>query len=746
VAKFIILFIVLLGSSLLKAQVKFNGNFEQLDAKGNPVGWDLTFDHRNTFEVKLDSVIKKQGKFSVSISSEKSKDAASAINFPINHTFHGKTLILIGNIKTRDVTYGWAGLWLRVDGEDKKVLAFDNMQKSGVTGTNDWKEYMVQVPYNESEAITINAGALLVGKGKIWIDSLRLYLDEQPITQAPIISIASVAAKKDTAFKNGSGIDTVLISKKRVEYLNLLGQLWGFLKYYHPSIAKGEHNWDNELFRILPSVLKSRSNYQVSVLLERWVDRLGKPPVCKKCEPISKIKNVTNLPDYGNLFNNQVFSKNLTNKLRYLVANRNTGNHYYVELDTLAANNPQFTHERPYAKMIYPDAGYRLLALFRYWSMINYFYPNRELVKQGWSNLLPIYIQKFIRDKNKTAYARTIVELITCINDSHAFIQSDVFETFKGKYRLPFQARFIENKLVVTGYYKDTLDVRQKFKIGDIIATINGEPVNKLVNKYLLLTPASNYPGKLRDLPGNYLLRGNNPLFTIKLLRNNQLVAIKMKAIELSKTNFYVLDWNINPQKPAYSLLNKNIGYLFPGNYKVSELPAIKNEFKSTKGIIVDLRCYPSDELVFTMGNYLKPYSSPFVKFTAGSVNYPGMFYSTLEGNGENNSEHYKGKVVVIVNELTQSNAEFVTMAFQTAPNVTVIGSTTAGADGNISQIVLPGGFTTFISGLGVYYPDGICAQQKGVKINYVVKPTIKGIKAGRDELLEKAKKIINEN
>jgi C-terminal processing protease CtpA/Prc len=107
---------------------------------------------------------------------------------------------------------------------------------------------------------------------------------------------------------------------------------------------------------------------------------------------------------------------------------------------------------------------------------------------------------------------------------------------------------------------------------------------------------------------------------------------------------------------------------------------------------------------------------------------------------------HYKGKVVVIVDAQTQSQAEYTTMAFQSSANVTVIGSTTAGADGNVSPIILPGGISTMISGLDVLYPDGTETQRKGVKIDIPLKPSIAGIKAGRDELLEKAKDIINKS
>jgi C-terminal processing protease CtpA/Prc len=93
----------------------------------------------------------------------------------------------------------------------------------------------------------------------------------------------------------------------------------------------------------------------------------------------------------------------------------------------------------------------------------------------------------------------------------------------------------------------------------------------------------------------------------------------------------------------------------------------------------------------------------------------------------------------VLVDEVTQSQAEYTTMAFRAAPQTMVIGSTTAGADGNVSQIPLPGGLRTMISGIGVFYPDKTPTQRVGIVPDIVVRPTIAGIKAGRDELVEEA-------
>ncbi len=82
-------------------------------------------------------------------------------------------------------------------------------------------------------------------------------------------------------------------------------------------------------------------------------------------------------------------------------------------------------------------------------------------------------------------------------------------------------------------------------------------------------------------------------------------------------------------------------------------------------------------------------------------------------------------------------------MARQTVPGAVTIGSQTAGADGNASRIPLPGGIMAGFSGIGVLYPDGGVTQREGIRVDIEVRPTIKGIRDGRDELLEHAVKLL---
>ena len=192
-------------------------------------------------------------------------------------------------------------------------------------------------------------------------------------------------------------------------------------------------------------------------------------------------------------------------------------------------------------------------------------------------------------------------------------------------------------------------------------------------------------------------------------------------------------------------MLSPDIAYLYLGTMKSAYLPEIFQKVKNTKGLIIDLRCYPSDFVVFSLGQYLLPEETPFVKFSVGSITSPGLFrMGDPLKVGKKNKDYYKGKVIILVNAYTQSQAEYTTMAFRAAPRATVIGSTMAGADGNVSGFSLPGGIRTSISGIGVYYPNGDQTQRVGIIPDVVVKPTIAGIKSGKDEVLEKAIELID--
>ena len=238
-------------------------------------------------------------------------------------------------------------------------------------------------------------------------------------------------------------------------------------------------------------------------------------------------------------------------------------------------------------------------------------------------------------------------------------------------------------------------------------------------------------------------LRSNQNEVTISYTRNSEEMRNQLTLYARDSLDIY--RWYRKNDGKCYKLLDNNIGYITLQSIKDEDISEIKEKFKDTKGIVIDIRNYPSTFVPFKLGSYFISTPTSFVKFTNGNTDNPGEFTFTDEFKIPNEGEGYKGKLIVIVNELSQSQAEYTAMAFKAGNNTTVIGSTTAGADGNVSTIFLPGGLRTMISGIGVYYPNGEETQRVGIIPDIEVKPTIEGIINGKDELLEKAIELILE-
>jgi C-terminal processing protease CtpA/Prc len=73
---------------------------------------------------------------------------------------------------------------------------------------------------------------------------------------------------------------------------------------------------------------------------------------------------------------------------------------------------------------------------------------------------------------------------------------------------------------------------------------------------------------------------------------------------------------------------------------------------------------------------------------------------------------------------------------------VTIVGEPTFGANGDVSRIKLPGGYLFVFTGMIVTTHAGERIHAKGFQPDVPVTPTIEGIRAGRDEVLERAVEV----
>jgi C-terminal processing protease CtpA/Prc len=553
--------------------------------------------------------------------------------------------------------------------------------------------------------------------------------------RAPDVIAPPPAPSVDREFEQGSTIEARELSPAQVQHLALLAKVWGFTKYHHPTVTAtaSTTNWDFALFRVLPTVLAAPDRETATAAMVRWLDGLGAVPACSRCAGAA---SGAQLPANNAWISDAAtLGAALSGQLETMLRNRSTApSQRYVSF-VPGIGNPDFSAEARYAALASPDAGYRLLALFRFWNIIAYWFPYRDVMNENWDGVLREFIPVMMRPMTGDTYRLALIRLIGRIHDTHANIWSDLrVQPPTGAAEAPLNLRFVEDKLIVTSYAHATLGPETGLRIGDEIRSIDGIPVTTLVDSLRPYFPASNEASRLRDIAGA-LTRGSGPVvlagFGATGAFSRSVTRVPTATLDRSRR------FSNDLPGPTLRILSDSVAYLKLSSVVAANTASYISQVQRARVLVIDIRNYPSEFVVFALGGHLVASATPFARFTVGDATNPGAFLWNATASHVPRAPRFTGSVVILIDEVTQSQAEYTTMAFRVAPEAVVVGSTTAGADGNVSRIPLPGNVEGMISGIGVFYPDGRATQRIGIVPDLVVRPTVAGIRAGRDEVLE---------
>ena len=526
------------------------------------------------------------------------------------------------------------------------------------------------------------------------------------------------------------------LAPHQVEGLVLLGKVWGFLKYHHPAVTAGEGDWDAALFEALPAVLEAGDLQAARGEVTAWALELGLPDAVEPAPP--EPEGAYGLADLEWTRDAEALGEALSAFLQDVHARRHAGGpQRYVRLNR-GVKNADFSAEKAYADLEEVDLAHRLLALFRFWNILQYWAPYRDLVEGDWHAVLAEFVPRVAAARERLDYELVLMELTARVADGHTNLWSSLASRPpRGTARLPVNLRFVEGRAVVTQRLADPSGVWPAGGLlaGDLLRSIDGRDVDGLVEAWSPLYAASNQPTRLRDL-GNALGRGRPGPARLVVERDGKRLEVTEDRVPLEDV---IGLWTHDLPGETFRLLGPDVAYLKLSTVKQDDCPDYVNRAQGTRGWVIDIRNYPSEFVVFTLGRHLVAEATPFARFTTPDLGNPGAFVWTEPISLTPKEPTYGGRVVILVDEVSQSQAEYTTMAFRAAPDALVVGSTTAGADGNVSNIPLPGGLRSMISGIGVFYPDKTPTQRIGILPDVEVRPTLAGLAAGRDEVLEEA-------
>src|SRR5205823_1984857 len=175
-------------------------------------------------------------------------------------------------------------------------------------------------------------------------------------------------------------------------------------------------------------------------------------------------------------------------------------------------------------------------------------------------------------------------------------------------------------------------------------------------------------------------------------------------------------------ERPALRMLEGNVGYADLTRLQVAQVDGMFEQFASTRALILDMRGYPRGT-AWTIAPRIN------VKHATHSAWFSrNLLSGVLAGEEERASLSfqqlipvsdkpvYAGRVMMLIDEFAISQSEHSGLFFEAATNITYVGSPTAGANGDVTMLSLPGGIYVSFSGHDVRHSDGRQLQRIGLQ------------------------------
>ncbi len=504
-----------------------------------------------------------------------------------------------------------------------------------------------------------------------------------------------------------------------------LCKTWGHAKYYHTRIAAGLVNWDNELLKAASGAKNAPTDAAFNDSLLVMLNNAG--PMGTSTVPLPVVPDSLNNNNDLGWLQDPFLSSSVRAVLNDIKTKFRPQSNVYVD-EVFSNGNPLFDYDSMfYSESDYPSEVKRILAMFRYWNQVHYFFPYKKIMDQNWDTTLVEFIPQVVEAEDALSFNLAFREFTTRINDGHGFYHSPTFNSWQGIASPPFLARFIENEMVIIKVLPEITAVA----VGDIIKAIDGSNIYELRANLRKYAHGSNESGIDKNL-NDIILLGNSGDFEITVENTS---GTHSATLNRNSTNLSALNVNNSPIWKDTLINNCTFGIVDMGRLETTQIADMYADLGTKDAIIFDIRNYPQGTL-WTLVNYLFPAPIHIANFTTPDITYPGRLFWYPITIGTGTASPYSGKVILLFDERTLSQAEYTCMGLGQFPGSIKIGSTTAAADGNNSRVYLTGKIYTNFTGLGTYYPDYTPTQRVGIIPDYEVHPTIAGTRAGIDEVL----------
>ena len=645
---------------------------------------------------------------------------------------------------------GRAQLWMRVDRSGSQAGFFDNMNDRPIT-SGEWRYYEI-VGDIDDDAVSVNIGMMLLGSGRAWLDDVSL-----------------------TDLGKSAAIEPARpLSKKGLENLTAFTRLLGYVRHFHPSDEAAAADWNllavegvraiegasdavdlaqklQALFfplaptlRVFPTgkrpapgaQLAQRGNQPALKVLSYRHTGFGAPKAELLKTPYHTERVSRDAPS-GKALEfpdpRQPFNADLPGgvSIRMPMALYADGG------GTLPHKKPvsQNPETPPSVRFTGNDRATRLADIALSWNIFQHFYPYFDVVKVDWPGELTKALSSASTDPDEKAFLDTLRRMVAALHDGHG----GVYQANDATGAAPVMFGWVENRLVITQVAPRAGSGLQP---GDVVLKIDGKDATAvLAERESLISGATSQWRRFRSVTE---LRMGPKDSELKLevqspAGNPRLVVLKrdLESLAMKET-----------RPPQVVEIKPGIFYLDLDRIKDEEFEAVLPKLEQARGIVFDLRGYPrvSPNLICHLTD--KPVESarwmvPIIiaPDQKGKISYDERGRWTLQPI----APRLRAKIAFITDGRAISYAESYLGIIEAYKLAAIVGEPTAGTNGNVNPLRLPGNFTMVWTGMKVLKHDGSQHHGVGIQPTVPLSRTIRGVSEGRDEQLEKAIAVVSQ-
>lgn len=378
------------------------------------------------------------------------------------------------------------------------------------------------------------------------------------------------------------------------------------------------------------------------------------------------------------------------------------------------------------------DEDTRLGAIVIAWNMFQHFYPYFDVVEVNWMDALNQALTDTADDAGVADFAHTLDVMVERLEDGHGSVLHKQLKRYGGG--LPMVFDWVEDALVViaTGH--------EQVNTGDVVVSIDGRPTDEWKAHWFSRisgSPQWKRAGSLHRL--EYGGKGTQVTVTFERADGSQ----KTLILTYDRRKQYI---GRHPGDPIRSL-DDGVYYV---DLTRASWPVIQSklaDIAAASGVVFDLRGYPNGNHD-VLHHLIREQDERQWMFVPHITHPDGSRTNGWRPSSWNLTPaepQITGKAVFLTDGSAKSYSESILGYVDGYRLADIVGAPTAGANGNVNPVLLPGGFQLYWTGMRVVRHDGSTLHNQGILPTHPQTPTIAGVRAGRDELLDKALQLIRD-